>query len=932
MPVVAVVARAGFGKSTAIAQAMTANREAPVGSDALVATSRRHRAPVSLVNEIGRALGTPTWDADPADGLESIIDWAARQRWRQGLSLILDDVHLLGGSGGEQVVRRLVGRAGASLHVVLASRTPLPWLAALRARGDVVDLDEDRLRLDDDELEDLAERRGVEVGQLRPFGGWPAIVDLVATYGTHHADAFVHEEVLSAGPVDRTELAAVATVGGGDGELLTAVVGRPVQPAEIAARVPLTSLGPTGDLVVHSLWNELLGQDDTAARRARRVAAAHWCRLAQHRRAVELALPTADEDLLEEALIGVFSDPHHRPDGAEVSEWLAQLPLSIQDRPVGLLLRGAEAVRRDPYGDRPGMLLEQVATAWLTEGRVEGEAVVLGELVTAAFACGDRERLAELRARACARTPAAAHRWVVELVDSATALLDGRCPPAGLRAPSRFAEALAGVPTVDPDHSDLRERQPGLAAVVDAITAWHRGDLADSLALMSDPPVDVGRFDRYLAAVELARWQARAGRIEPARTALELARSAAPPLGASWSGELTLARIVLAVAEGDDPSAATLVDELLDRLPTEDHRRVIGREAMVIGCLHPDGPDLTDPMLCTNDRRLRDEVRATRSGNGTLRPERWPDGMHLLGRLPLRWVTQLAAAATGTAPSVSAEILKDIVAVHGERGRRLIRASDAAPLLVHTAVRPEEALRLEVLGPVRLWRGTSEVDHPDWERVRVRELLCFLALRGHAPRESVAAALWPGSEAVDAANNLRTHLSMLHSVLEPDRWPGEATWVVRVEAGQLTVADPPALSLDAGHLRAALDRCHRGGGTDEIDRALSSWRGRPLADLGDAPWVEAARAELTGDLVDATLALGASAIAEGHPDRAVVAAIDALQLAPWTESGYQLLVSAYLAGGDRTAALRALDRCDAMLAELGVEPDDATLGLRRRLA
>lgn len=931
----AVVARAGFGKSTAVTQAVAANRDAPVGTDVVVTVSRRHRAPASLVGEIGRAIGAPTWEADPVDGLESIVSWAARQRWRQDLCLVLDDVHLLADSGGEQVVRRLAARSGTSLHVVLASRTPLPWLATHRARGDVADLDEDGLRLDDSELEDLAARRGVAVDRLRPFGGWPAIVDLVATYGTCEADAFLNEEVLSAGPIDRSELDAVATVGGGDDELLGAVLGRPIRSADIAARVPLTSLSPAGELVVHPLWTELLEVGDETARRVRRIAATHWCRRRDHRRAVELALPTGDEDLLAEALIGAFCDPDRRPDAPEVSEWLAQLPAGLHDRPAGLFLRGADAVRRDPYGDRPETLLEQVAAAWRDEGRVDGEPAVLNELAAAAFTCGDRGRLAELRERAGGDAAPPASRGVVQLVDGATALLDGRRPAAPTGGPSWCASALTVVARADPvDHpgrSELRASQPALAAVIDSAAAWHRGDLQLALGLLSDPPVDVARFDRYLAAVELTRLHARAGRLESARSALDVARSAGPPSGTSWASELTVASIVLAVAEHDDATASRLVGELVERLPVADHQRVIAREPIIIGCLHPEGPELTDRFLSDQDRRVRDDLAAVLSGTGAPDPGRWPNGLHLLTKLPLRWVAQLAAAATETAPSVAAEVLGDLVTVHGERGRRLVRATAAAPLLVRTAVPPQELLRLDVLGPVRLWRGGTEVDHPDWERLRVRELLCLLALGRHTSRDSVAATLWPESDADDAANNLRTHLSMLHSVLEPDRWPGEATWVVRVDDGELTVADPPGLSVDAGELRAALDRCRRGGSTEELDRAISSWRGRPLADLGDGAWVEAVRAELSGDLVDAAVTLGAAAIAEGRPDRAVVAAIDALQLDPWTEAGYQLLVSAYLAGGDRAAALRALDRCDAMLADLGVTPDATTLELRRRL-
>lgn len=932
-PIVAMVARAGFGKSTALYQAVAANQADPVGSDVMVPLSRRLRAPEALVRALATSLGTTTWDPDPFEGLEVLVEWSARQRWTQGVTLILDDVHLLRGSGGEQIVRRLVSRAGASLRVVLASRSPLLWLATHRARGDVVDLDEECLRLDDHELSELADRRGAELTALRQFAGWPAIVDLVATYGAYEADAFVNEEVLAEGPVDRAELAAIVAVEGGDASLLAAVLGRPVEPADIAANVPLTSLTTNGELVVHPLWRELLGgNDDDPARRARAIAAAELCRRRDHHRAVELALLAADEDVLTDALIGAFADPDLRPPARLVSDWLSRFPPELSDRPAGLLLRGADTVRRDPYGSRPDDLLEPVAATWRTDARPAGQQAVLRELVTAAHARGDRDRLAELRERAsCAaggRDPA-----LEGLIDAAIAQLDAHTPhpPASTRGPSLLADLLGAPCTQGPQLADLQRREPELVRVIEAMEAWHRHDLAHAMAILPDPPVAGGRFDRYLASVTLARCESRAGRLDRARTALEAARGTAPPAGTAWAAELATARVALAAAEGDDRRATEMVVDLVGGAATDDRARALSIDPLLIGCLHPGGRELTDPLLAPEAQALRDEVRSVLHATGTIAPTRWPPGTELLARLPLRWVARMAAAATGPAPSVAGEIVAEIIATHGERGRRIVRTTDASSLLVRTAVRPTVALRLDLLGPVRLWRGDSEVDHPDWERVRVRELLCHLALHPSSSRDAVAAALWPDSGPEEAANNLRTHLSVLHGVLEPDRWPGEATWVVRVHSGRLELAEPPALTVDAHRLGAALARYHAGGGTGDLEAALSSWRGRPLADLGDSPWVGDARSDLVGELVEGSLALGAGAIAAGDPDRAVFAAIDTLQLDPWNEAGYQLLVSGYLAGGDRAAATRALERCDAMLGELGVLPDATTQALRRRL-
>ena len=57
----------------------------------------------------------------------------------------------------------------------------------------------------------------------------------------------------------------------------------------------------------------------------------------------------------------------------------------------------------------------------------------------------------------------------------------------------------------------------------------------------------------------------------------------------------------------------------------------------------------------------------------------------------------------------------------------------------------------------------------------------------------------------------------------------------------------------------------------------------------------------------------------------------AIEVDPWAEDAYAVLVSVALARGDRAAARRTLDRALAALAELDVEPSEETDRLRRRI-
>jgi DNA-binding SARP family transcriptional activator len=78
-------------------------------------------------------------------------------------------------------------------------------------------------------------------------------------------------------------------------------------------------------------------------------------------------------------------------------------------------------------------------------------------------------------------------------------------------------------------------------------------------------------------------------------------------------------------------------------------------------------------------------------------------------------------------------------------------------------------LKIELLGELRIWRGTERVGGFRYEKIKA--LLVFLAAhKGRSlGREFVASLLWPDLSPEDGRRNLRIALSHMKSVLfEPD--------------------------------------------------------------------------------------------------------------------------------------------------------------------
>src|ERR671916_2023881 len=216
----AVVAPAGFGKTTLLAQAVQENTLSPLGEDRWLTCQRDDTALSFLGAGAFAAVGltTPVPD-DPREAAVTVAEaiWSAAPRQ---VALILDDVHLVGPSSpGGHFVSELVEELPRNGHVVLASRPPLPLRTSrLLATGDAVVVGESELHFEDDEMAAFAASRHVAPDLLRDVGGWPALAELTATAGPYAISGYVWEELLSRlSPDRRRALAVLVAVGGARG-------------------------------------------------------------------------------------------------------------------------------------------------------------------------------------------------------------------------------------------------------------------------------------------------------------------------------------------------------------------------------------------------------------------------------------------------------------------------------------------------------------------------------------------------------------------------------------------------------------------------------------------------------------------------------------------------------------------------------------------
>jgi LuxR family transcriptional regulator, maltose regulon positive regulatory protein len=931
--------------------------------------------------------------AEEPPGPGAVAD-AVWRRAPTPVCLVVDDVHWLApGSVGAAWLAALVDRLPANGHVLLAGRSaPAVPLARLATQGAVLRLAEDDLRFSGDELAGFAARRGLAVERLGGTGGWPAMAELAASVGHDLTGDYLWEEVLEPlGPERRRVLAVLSDLGGADDGLASAALAAPVELARMLDGVPLVAHGAAGQRVPHPLWHGVralaLAGDQRAA--VRRRAVDHL--VAQHR--YDDALTLARDAGLDDLVPGILRDAcigPHRPPARQLDRWLADLPDTTRDTAGAALAAGVRAAvlapadateplqaairscreAGDPNGELGAIaLLGQVAwwrsdlalLAELFPRVVELEAeghplaraiAALGQAVVADFVGGDDDVLAHLDA--------------IEpgVLDNAWEAMAGWLRATTLAGGGRAEESLAvfdAIPPIPDPAFHLNAEGARLQA------RWALGqvdEVVGAVPSMTDRFEAAGVLQFFLVSLaESAFVLAWVGDVEGAQRLVARLRGAEVDTDVGQTARLALAEAAMLVSAGDEPAAAALLEEAIaiHGLDSGVDRRVWRRGLALTYVLVPTARDRWDAAdlrghvavartLARAVAALRD--CAPRGGLGArdadevrrrLRELDLSDMSRVRSGLHHRFAVELALGLEAAGRPEGGMLLEALGprgrdAVRAEAATRTHRAKPAKSLLAAVPAPPAEVTEISVLGPLGVVRNGEPVTDGDLRRERVRALLAFLVGHRATSRTAIVAALWPDLDERAAANNLRVTMTYLLRVLEPWRSARESAYFVRLDGQAVTLVTGDWLRIDADRFDDHVAQAARAeaDGTPSLAlehnlAAVELYRGEAHEGVADADWIALDREHFRGRFVTAATRAGQLLVARGDVDEAERVARRAVEVDPWAEDAFAVLVTVALARGDRSTARRALDRVLAALADLGVEPSEETRRLRRRV-
>ncbi|MFJ8335297.1 AfsR/SARP family transcriptional regulator [Streptomyces sp. NPDC094437] len=238
------------------------------------------------------------------------------------------------------------------------------------------------------------------------------------------------------------------------------------------------------------------------------------------------------------------------------------------------------------------------------------------------------------------------------------------------------------------------------------------------------------------------------------------------------------------------------------------------------------------------------------------------------------------------------------------------------------------SLRFALLGPLRAWHGERELPLGGPQQ---RALLALLLLhRGRSVDISTLVdGVWGHAPPAGAVPVVRTYVSRLRKLLEPERAAGDQFQVV-VSAGRGYTLRTDTVLSDVDEFEDAVAQARHYRDAGQLDAAvrllrdaLASWQGTPLAGV-PGPYARASRDRLAEQRLTALEYCLRCELDLGLHETALPELLALRDAHPLREGLSELLLIALARSGRKAEALEAYARTRRVLVEeLGVEPGPA---------
>ena len=225
-----------------------------------------------------------------------------------------------------------------------------------------------------------------------------------------------------------------------------------------------------------------------------------------------------------------------------------------------------------------------------------------------------------------------------------------------------------------------------------------------------------------------------------------------------------------------------------------------------------------------------------------------------------------------------------------------------------------------------------------WRSKRARQLFAYLALNRHddLSRHRLMGVFWPEHSEERAENNLSLTVLAVRKLLDDGRGANES--IVRFRAPSYAI-EASELWLDTEAFEDAVARAthyealnDQDGAATALDEALGLYAGDLLPADAYEDWTVELRQRLQDVHTDALQRRAHLARNAGDHDTSIELNRRLLTRDPAFEPAHRQLMLDYLATGQRSRAAAQMATCkEALERHLGVDPDETTLAVFRRV-
>ncbi|MFC4588105.1 AfsR/SARP family transcriptional regulator [Sphaerisporangium corydalis] len=241
-----------------------------------------------------------------------------------------------------------------------------------------------------------------------------------------------------------------------------------------------------------------------------------------------------------------------------------------------------------------------------------------------------------------------------------------------------------------------------------------------------------------------------------------------------------------------------------------------------------------------------------------------------------------------------------------------------------------------MLGPVQAWLDGREVELGTPLQRSILAMLLLREGRAVTPMEMID-AVWGEDAPPRALGALRTYVSRLRGVLEPDRSPRtRPELLTSVGRGYALRLAPGSVDLTVFERRVAAAEAERrsgdlAGAAETIREALGVWSGEPLAGAV-GPYVESQRGRLVERRVGVVEGLMELDLALGRHADVIPELLSLTAEHPLRERlRGQLMIAYYRCGRQADALSVFTDTRHALVEELGIDPGPELAALHQRI-